>query len=530
MPELRIPEGCPPQLRLLLEQLKKSLERPHSSMTLPYLMSSLEQLARLSAGLVMLQLSSVPPGHHLRNLDGCRAFLRAAGVNEPTVARWLEGGPPGLDVLQAWLDASEPLFRAQQFTLEQELELTLDELPPSEQHHLQPAEEALSRNLFEIAEQEFGRVWEREKLTAALTGRGRARTCLGRYDEAEQDLAGAEDARALFFRAMNRRCRGELERALEDVELALTRTLDPALLAALEMERGALQGPSGMAAYKAAVDLYEKLAQDHSTRAEVELACALVERGYLLDPTFKDYRARQTRNQAIAIFKKLKKREPLFSMDIELLRYVMERRDPWGRPANDLLTTERDLRVIRVLLELLPRTDEMVLLQKRFLELAEERLAAGPLPAGFMTQFFGLFADLASTARRGDDRSWQAEHWLRLADLFDNPDFRLRSLALACTSLQLSARLEDARRLVALLDQIGSELAEGAPPGGLELIGSAFNAVHGQMLQHPELKAEITEMAERWRALPPALPARAGVSRQVLSALGHRKVYNVEVD
>ncbi len=581
----------PPQLNLLRSSLAQALRKEQTGAAQTALWATLEHLIRFFAGLSLEVLEAegllgVEQLARLRRqsgpLEGCTQVLTGAlgalskprtprgerlravffGYDGPLHTRWLRLTGPDLSqaplhavapsqlalseyspILASWLEAAGHLFDDERFTLNRELDLTLPEGPPPppevDMHTLffQRADEALSRNLFEIAEQEYSRVLALENTPAAFFGRGRARSCLGRYAEAEEDLRGADDSRSLFFRACNRRQAGSLEPALDDVELALQRTLDLSLRAALEMERGAIlqqMKQPAMAAYKCACDLYGEVAgRDKTTRAEVELACALVEKAFLADPTFKDYRARTERNQAVAIFKKLKKREPLFSMDIELLRYVMERRDPWGRPDRDLLSVERDLRSIRVLLELLPRSQEMILLQKRFLELALERLQTDTLPETFAAQLFGLFADLAASSGRDDDRRWQAEYWLDLADAFRNHDHRMRSLILACSSLQLSNRPEDALMLVALLNQLGEELPSGLPTSGLDMLGASFNTVRAQLQRwgnDEAYRASVQNMADRWRALPATLPGRAGVGRQVLNELAGRKTQNVEID
>ncbi len=490
-----------------------------------------------------------------------------------------------LPILHSWLIAATPLFEEEPFSLDREQAVTLVheyELPPVQAGPPNPddalaywsqmeasaedarmaaqqvllalaqrAEGALSRNLFEIAAQEFGRILERQADAAALAGKGRALSCLGRLEEAQQCLTEADELSrqfgdltsrcwSLFYRAANLRYLCRFQEALEDIEPALVlareQKKEPALLAAMEMERAAIlarleqRAPYLQALKRACEDSKRAADLDKSTRAEVELACILVERAFATDPTFKDHRARSDRNQAIALLKKLKKREPLFAMDIELVRFIMERFDPWGRPEHDLLMAERDLRVVRVLLELLPPSEELKSLQVKLMEEARHRLGRGSLPAGYVAQLFGLFTDLAAQSSLKESRRWQTEHWLSLAESFPDHDNRTRCLVLACSSLHSSPDATDIKLLVSLLNRLADELPNGLPSGGLDLLGPAFSAIQRRlprMGREPDFKASVQAMAERWRALPPTMPSRAGVGRQVLSELAGKKIDNV---
>ncbi|MCE7870872.1 tetratricopeptide repeat protein [bacterium CPR1] len=520
--------------------------------------------------------------------------IAGAPTEQPPLYRWTptidhvdiqaEAVRNYLPILHSWLIGATPLFAEELFSLDREQAVTLvhefepppvQAGPPNPDDALaywsqmeasaedarmaaqqvllalsQRAEGALSRNLFEIAAQEFGRILERQADAAALAGKGRALSCLGRLEEAQQCLTEAEElsrqfgdpssrCSSLFYRATNLRYLGRLQEALEDIEPALVlareQKAEPTRLAAMEMERAAIlhhlgQRAAYLQALKRACEDSKRAADvEKSSRVEVELACNLVERAYATDPSFKDHRARSDRNQAIAILKKLKKREPLFAMDIELVRFVMERFDPWGRPEQDLLSAERDLRVIRVLLELLPPSDELKALQVRLMEEARQRLSRGPLPAGYVAQLFGLFTDLAARSGK-ESRRWQTEHWLELAESFPDHDNRTRCLVLACSSLHSSPESRDVKLLVSLLDRLADELPQGLPSGGLDLLGPAFSAIQHRlpkMGREPDFKASVQAMAERWRALPPTMPSRAGVGRQVLSELAGKKIDNV---
>ncbi len=101
---------------------------------------------------------------------------------------------------------------------------------------------------------------------------------------------------------------------------------------------------------------------------------------------------------------------------------------------------------------------------------------------------------------------------------------------LACSSLHSSTESKDIKLLVSLLDRLADELPQGLPSGGLDLLGPAFSAIQHRlpkMGREPDFKASVQAMAERWRALPPTMPSRAGVGRQVLSELAGKKIDNV---
>ncbi|MEW6283698.1 MAG: tetratricopeptide repeat protein, partial [Candidatus Eremiobacterota bacterium] len=341
----------------------------------------------------------------------------------------------------------------------------------------------------------------------------------------------------VFSRAVSQRCLGAYQDALEDSDLALQfcklhEDPDLNLVAALHQERAADYGAQGrseeaVAEQKKAVELLKELADEHkTTRADVEHACAMVELAFLLDPSHKNYRSRSAWSSALEAFRKIKKREPSFGLGCELLRYVTERREPWGRPDLDLLLVERDLRVARMLLALLPRNEELTGLQKWLLELVEHKLGWGkPLPRGFLDEFFGFFSDLAGSVGRDFDAVWQGKHWLKLAELFGkvkDRESQLRSVMLTCVALGPSEVPLDATRLVQALEAVADMILKSPTVQGLELLGPAFQAVRGHRQQfegRPEFVALVRRMANHWKNLPATVPGRAGVARTVLGEL-----------
>ncbi|MEW6280416.1 MAG: tetratricopeptide repeat protein [Candidatus Eremiobacterota bacterium] len=416
-------------------------------------------------------------------------------------------------------------------------------------------------NRFSRAEQDFDAVVRFSQgpnplshhLAEALTGRGRARTCLGRFEEADEDFQTAlpllrirletevtpegavEMARALFFRALNLRCQNDPAEALEELQDCLMfcrfdpnqLELPAAALVEQSSNLAALERVSdGLASLRDAARRFrQRTEKETSTRWEVEYACVMVELAHLQDPTLESPESRADWKTAQSTFRRIRKREPSLGMGGELLGYLLERRHPWGRSEHDPLAWERDLRAARALLDVLPKGEELRGPLAGLLDAAQRRVKLRPWPNGLRAEFFGLFSDLAAGSAREATCGWQGRHWLVLADLFparNDPDGQVQCLLLACCCIPPKGTLADAQALVASLCRL-AELLPGRPDAGrLELLAPLFPALRvlkHNFSSHSGLQGEIGRMASLWRALPSTLRDRAGARAQLLDEL-----------
>jgi len=177
---------------------------------------------------------------------------------------------------------------------------------------------------------------------------------------------------------------------------------------------------------------------------------------------------------------------------------------------------------VRACAEVLCEDADLTAFLRDALELAEGMLQHGFTPAGFLNELFELFNDLANRESRHYDPGWQAEHWMRLRVFFaDRGEYEraIRCMVMEAVALRRRDSQEDVMSLVVLLDTLGQVLEAAPVNTGLEPLGASFRVVRTYRGRYPELKAPIQAMANRWRALPLMLPARAGADRLLLAAL-----------
>lgn len=397
----------------------------------------------------------------------------------------------------------------------------------------------LGRNQFALAERDFGRLSGFAQgargrhplapiLACGTAGRGRARSCQGEFEQAERDLeialrihrellqrepspeGAAGLAWTLLYRALNRRCLGKPEEALKDLEVASQfAELAPeatVLQEALQQERAqpdkARLGEQ-IKRLKASSELPDKL----------ELVCCLVERSYRIDPQLKDSRSTSDRKAALTQLNKLRRAHPELS-----LRDFRERPCRWGRSQHDLVVLESDLRFLRFTHEVFLNDPDLVPSLRDALELTEGMLEQDFHPERFVLELFETFGALAEVAC---DPTWQVEHWLRLRALFEQRGEK--ELAVRCMVLEGVARRDTPEALVRLLDQLGEVLARTPVMNGLEPLGGSFRLLRALQGRHPELRGSLRDMANRWRALPMVIPARAGADRPLLAALADKE-------
>lgn len=398
----------------------------------------------------------------------------------------------------------------------------------------------LARNAFDAAERDFGLLagfahGARGRhplapiLAAAMAGRGRARSCQGKFPEAERDLEvalriyrellnreptpeGASSlAWALLYRALNRRCEGKAEEALSDLDVAAQfAELAPeetVLHRALQFERQ--QGNLPQLAEQIKVLKASKDPDD-----QLELVFNLIERSFRIDPTLKDTRSTSDRKAAIALMGKLRRSNPELT-----LTAIRNRPCRWGRSRHDLAVWEVDLRFLRFNAEHFMSDPDLQPLLRDGLELAEGMLQVDFLPDAFIRELLSLFTELAG--RRGYDPRWQVEHWVRLRTLFEERN--KVEFAVRCMVMEGVARQDTPGELVQLLDRLGQVLAQNNVVAGLEPLGASFRLVMAMRAQHPALRGSIAAMANRWRQLPVVIPARAGADRPLLAALAEEE-------
>lgn len=492
-----------------------------------------------------------------------------------------------MPLLVEWLEASQPLFEEETFSLVREVEITLpDQAPvasgvaallepadpvsasrlelddqvaywsqrvltprPEEgsagslqqlmRAHCRRGQNALGRHMFSLAEQDFSQVigfhhavhgFEslQEWLAHAFAGRGRVRSCQGRWEEAGADLAEAEKlwlelvaahptrehgvslAQTLLFRGyvLARQDQPALSREKLDRAAQLAKD-DPELKAAALNEQS-LSGDQ--AALKACVEVLRELCKSHpDSPHELELACALVEWAYRLDPAFRNPRAASSRREALEAVHRVRKREPSLQDGSELLTFLLERRERWGRPGDDPRRLARDLRAARLLFELSGQ------------DLAPLLDRAEVLP---QDELFGLFAEAYRRHPKETGRGAQAQIWLRLAWSFQQRGDMtgyIRCMALACCALSTTRDLEEGRQLLSALDNLAEAFLAGQPSvPELDLVGQAFHGLvelRQRFWPQQSLKKAIEATAARWQKLPVTVPARAGISRPLLSQL-----------
>ncbi|GMU52038.1 MAG: hypothetical protein AMXMBFR33_11840 [Candidatus Xenobia bacterium] len=406
----------------------------------------------------------------------------------------------------------------------------------------------LARNAFELAEHDYealtgyahgarGRHPLASILANAMGGRGRCRSCQGHFDEAERDFeialrmhrellnreptpqGAAALAWALLYRALNQRCQGRVELALSDLDVASQFAElapgDDLLKQALARERSTMQPSAKTMTYLN--EEIQLLKSQGAASAQLELACALVERSMRLDPQLKDTRALSDRKNALTILKKLRKNDP--GLTVSALR---NRPCRWGRSPHDLAVWESDLRLVRACAEVLNEDPDLNSFLRDALELAEGMLQHSFFPEGFLNELFELFTDLANRDARHYEPGWQAEHWMRLRVHFaDRGDYdrAIRCMVMEAVALRRRSSEEDVMSLVVLLDTLGQVLEAAPVSVGLEPLGPSFRMVNSYRARYPELRAPIQAMANRWRALPLMIPARAGADRPLLAAL-----------
>ncbi len=400
----------------------------------------------------------------------------------------------------------------------------------------------LYRNDFEAAERDFamlsgfahgarGRHPLAPILASAMAGRGRARSCLGRFPEAERDLevalrihrellnrdptpeGAAALAWSLLYRALNRRCEGNAEEALSDLDLAAQfADLAPdekVLHRALQQER--LQGN---------IPQMNEQIKDLKTSTDpgeqLELVSSLIERSFRIDPALKDSRATSDRKAAITLLNRLRKADPALT-----LKAIRNRPCRWGRSRHDLAIWEMDLRFLRFTYEQFLTDPDFEPSLRDALELTEGLLQNDFLPEKFVRELLSLFTELANSGKKGYDPGWQGEHWLHLRELFEargKMEYGVR-----CMVLEGVARQDTPERVIRILDRLGQVLARNPVMNGLEPLGSSFRSLRAIQRQHPELRRDIQEMANRWRKLPLVIPARAGADRPLLAALAEEE-------
>lgn len=490
-----------------------------------------------------------------------------------------------MPLLIEWLEASHTLFQEESFSLLREVEITLPDQAPVEtpaqlepidpvqasrqelddqvaywdqrvlsprpedgsagslqqlmRAHCRRGQNALGRHMFSLAEQDFNQVigfhhavhgFEslQEWLGHAFAGRGRVRSCLGRWEEAEADLVEAEKlwlelvsahptrehgvslAQTLLFRGYVLARRGDEAHAREKLERAAQLAKDAPELKAAALNEQSLSGDQ--AALKACVEVLRGLCKAHpDSPHELELACALVEWAYRLDPAFRNPRAASSRREALEAVHRVRKREPSLQDGGELLTFLLERRERWGRPGDDPRRIERDLRAARLLFELSGQ------------ELGPLLDRAEALP---QDELFGLFADAYRRQPREAGRGAQAQIWLRLAWSFQQREEMsgyIRCMALACCALSTTRDLEEGRQLLSALDNLAEAFVSGQPSvPELDLVGQAFHGLvelRQRFWPQQSLKKAIEATAARWQKLPVTVPARAGISRPLLSQL-----------
>ncbi len=406
----------------------------------------------------------------------------------------------------------------------------------------------LARNAFELAEQDYdaltgyahgarGRHPLASILAGAIGGRGRCRSCLGRFDDAERDFEiamrmhrellnreptpqGATAlAWALLYRALNQRCQGQVELALSDLtvasQFAELAPDDELLQQALARERSTME-PSArtMASLNDEIQL---LKSQGAAPAQLDLVCALVERAIRLDPQLKDTRALSDRKNALTLLRKLRKNDPTLTVSA-----IRSRPCRWGRSPHDLAVWESDLRLVRACAEVFCEDSDLSAFLRDALELAEGMLQHGFTPAGFLNELLDLFTELENRDSRHYDPAWQAEHWMRLRMHFgDRGEYEraIRCMVMEAGALRRRNSQEDVMSLVVLLDTLGQVLEAAPVNTGLEPLGASFRVVRAYRSRYPQLKTPIQAMANRWRALPLMIPARAGADRLTLAAL-----------
>jgi hypothetical protein len=290
---------------------------------------------------------------------------------------------------------------------------------------------------------------------------------------------------------------------------------DDLLKQALARERSTMQPSAKTMTYLN--EEIQLLKSQGAASAQLELACALVERSMRLDPQLKDTRALSDRKNALTILKKLRKNDP--GLTVSALR---NRPCRWGRSPHDLAVWESDLRLVRACAEVLNEDPDLNSFLRDALELAEGMLQHSFFPEGFLNELFELFTDLANRDARHYEPGWQAEHWMRLRVHFadrGNYDRAIRCMVMEAVALRRRSAEEDVMSLVVLLDTLGQVLEAAPVSVGLEPLGPSFRAVNAYRARYPELRAPIQAMANRWRALPLMIPARAGADRPLLAAL-----------